>query len=88
MNEANLQTGHDGEWHYALAQTAGEDEWWLRRRPGFRKLVALPGCTARDTENTPADPEPCLLFADHAGPPPSSSTTGSGRTGSAYSSGP
>ncbi|MGW6877109.1 hypothetical protein ACWGF3_13335 [Streptomyces xanthophaeus] len=61
----DLQVGHEGEWHYALGQTAGEDEWWLRWRPGARELIALPGCTARDTENIPSDPEPCLLFADH-----------------------
>ncbi|WP_331726503.1 hypothetical protein OG592_43975 (plasmid) [Streptomyces avidinii] len=64
----DLQAGHDGEWHYALAQMAGEDEWWLRWRTGARELITLPGCTARDTENIPSDPEPCLLYADHAGP--------------------
>lgn len=47
---------------------SGEDEWWLRWRPGSRELITLPGCTMRDTESTPADPQPCLLFTDHASP--------------------
>lgn len=63
----DLHVGHDGEWHYAHARLAGADDWWLRWRPGARELVILAGCTARDTENIPSDPEPCLLHADHVG---------------------
>ncbi|MFE7427928.1 hypothetical protein [Streptomyces sp. NPDC057545] len=62
-----VESGHEGEWHYALGQTASDGNWWLRWRPGARELVNLPPCIARDTEHAPDDPTPCLLFDGHDG---------------------
>lgn len=58
-----LEPGHEGEWHYALGQSAIDGHWWLRWRSGARELVNLANCPADDG----AEPEstPCLLFADH-----------------------
>jgi hypothetical protein len=60
-----VESGHEGEWNYALGQTASDGNWWLRWRPGARELVNLPPCPARDTEHALEDPTPCLLFDGH-----------------------
>lgn len=62
-----LEPGHSGEWHYALGQSAGDSEWWLRWRPTARELVPLANCDARTERLVGGEREPCMLFSEHPG---------------------
>ncbi|MFC8899027.1 hypothetical protein [Streptomyces cinereoruber] len=68
-----LESGHEGEWHYALGQSANDGRWWLRWKPTGRELLVRESCTAKGDPLPvpakqpplyPAGPEPFLDVED------------------------
>ncbi|MFF7258581.1 hypothetical protein [Streptomyces microflavus] len=58
-----LEPGHEGEWHYALGQSANDGHWWLRWKPTGRELLVRESCTAKG-EPLPVPPKRRLPFPD------------------------
>ncbi|NEE37974.1 hypothetical protein G3M53_72825 [Streptomyces sp. SID7982] len=66
-----LQSGHEGEWHHARAQSANDGQWWLRWKATGRELLVLASCTAKG-DPIPAPPKryPDSAFVDEELPGP------------------
>lgn len=58
-----LEPGHEGEWHYALGQSANDGQWWLRWKPTGRELLVRESCTAKG-EPLPVPPKRQYPFPD------------------------
>ncbi|MFJ8811287.1 hypothetical protein [Streptomyces sp. NPDC102490] len=56
-----LESGHEGEWHYALGQSANDGRWWLRWKPTGRELLVRESCTAKG-EPLPVPPKQPPLY--------------------------